>query len=303
VATSARQVRLAEMFQVVLTVTHDPAVQVNLPASLDLGGLFEEIRRTSSRRRNADGSLTREYVLTVLAFEVGDLRFPAIPVTYAAGGSATVVQSQPVPVRVLGVIAPGRAELRDIAPPVPVRTRDWGLIYAAAALLATSLALLLLLWLRRRRAAAVRIQVEEAARQPIALHEQILGRLNELEASGALDAVDRKPAYVRLSEIVRAYLAARYGFPALELTTSEIATHLQQDEMLAAVRELLGDLLERCDLVKYANSDASEDEARQDLYRARRLVERTWRSGDFSVELTPLPGSTGASGEHHTVQE
>jgi hypothetical protein len=275
VSPSARELGLGEVFYLFVEVTYAAGVEVNLPVTLPLGPAIEETARTDRLQRNPDGSLTRSFELALMVFDVGDLVIPPLPVTYVVAGEAHEVVSDTVPIRVHGVIGDGDGSLRDIAPPVPVVRRDLALVYVAGGSVAF-LVLVALVWrlARRRHRRTVAVRAAAAAAQKPA-HDEALARLDELEASGALDADDRKPAYLALSEIVRAYLGRRYGFPALDLTTAEIRSQVGEVTDGGAPLEAIVSWLDRCDLVKFANEDASQDEARQALYDARIFVERT----------------------------
>ena len=122
-AVPASQVQLGRAFSVFITVTHDDGITVNLPASIEYGPGFEEpseARRSTEDRRRPDGTAVREFELELVAWSVGDLLLPPIPVTYVVQGTAYVVETEPVPVRVISFIGEGEGELRDIAPPVAV---------------------------------------------------------------------------------------------------------------------------------------------------------------------------------------
>ena len=275
-APSAQEVGLGQVFYLFVRVVHQPGMQVNLPASLPLGPAFEESARTDTSRSNPDGTVTREFEIALQAFEVGDLVIPPVPVTYAAHGRAQEVMTQAVPIVVTGVVGEGEAELKDIAGPVAVERPDMTLLYVAGTVLGALLlvALVLLarrLWRRRRRRVLARLP--EALRR--SAHEEALARLDEVEASGALDAEDRKPAYLAMSEALRGYIGRRFGFPALDLTTEEIRRELAARPEVAHLADGVCAWLEAGDLVKFANHDASPDEARQALYDARIFIDRT----------------------------
>jgi hypothetical protein len=274
-APSAQEVGLGQVFYLFVRVVHQPGMQVNLPATLPLGPAFEESARTDVVRQEADGTVSREFEIALQAFEVGDLVIPPIPVTYAAYGRAQEVVTQAVPIQVTGAVGEGEAELRDIAGPVALERPDWTLLYVGAAVggAISLLALVLIasrLWRRRRRRVG---RLAEALRRPA--HEEALARLDEVEASGALDAEDRKPAYLAMSEALRGYLGRRFGFPALDLTTEEIRRELAARHAGVELADSMCAWLEQGDLVKFAGHDASPDEARQALYEARIFIDRT----------------------------
>jgi hypothetical protein len=273
---SVRDVRLGEAFSVLVTAIHEPDLTINLPATLPIGPAFEELGRDDEPVRTADGRVAHEFEIRVIAWHVGDLQIPPIPITYTDAGAVYTVRSNPVPVRVISVIGQGEPSLRDIAPPVPVYRRDLTLVYVAAGILAAALAGLALVAARRRtrarrerRAAAVHAA---RARRP---DREALARLDALVASGALAADDLEPAFREMSEILRGYLARRYAIPALELTSAELAAWLREQPGAGAAAEPIDAWLASADLVKYAAASATEFEARDAVDAVRQIVALT----------------------------
>lgn len=289
VVSSSDAVAIGQPFGLFVTVIHPRGMQVNLPASLGLGEVFEEVRRDNQSRQLADGRLAREFELSVMAWDVGDLEVPPIPVTYAHQGRVATTWGNPVPIRIISVIGDGEESLRDIAPPVPVYERDWSRVYVAAGILAALLVGLLFLLVRRslRRRSGVRYRTGHAAAALLDPHEQAMARLAALEQSGALDVEDREPVYVELSEIVRTYLGRRYGFSALDLTSSELVARLRQRPQAEPAVAPVLELIERFDLVKYARGAAAREQAHDDLDRVRQIV--------ITTRAQPAtPGAPGA---------
>jgi hypothetical protein len=285
-SASSKEVVLGATFYLFVRVIYQPGVQVNLPASLQLGGAFEESARTDATRVNDDGTITRDFEVALMAFDVGELAIPPIPVTYAAHGRAHEVKTAPVAIRVKSFLGEGEASLRDIAGPVGLERRDLTMIYVGAGALAAMVTLVALWWARRvmrRRRREVLARLPEAVQR--SAHDEALARLDELESSDALDAEDRKPAYLAMSEILREYIGRRFGFPALDLTTFEIRRELTSRPGGPVAADLVSGWLERADLVKFAGYEASADEARQALYDARIFIDRT-RAG---AESPPAP--------------
>src|SRR5207344_365552 len=70
---------------------------------------------------------------------------------------------------------------------------------------------------------------------PRPAHEIALERLDRLGAYGFLEDADNRPFYFAVSEVIRDYLGARYGFDSLEMTTDELVDHLRK----RAPRELV----------------------------------------------------------------
>src|SRR5213078_4236158 len=80
-----------------------------------------------------------------------------------------------------------------------------------------------------------------------------------------------------VSEVIREYLGARFGFDSLELTTDELLAELRaraERELGSRLAEIRG-WLSACDLVKFAKISPSASEARGTLEAAIRIVSTT----------------------------
>src|SRR5206468_4769463 len=122
--------------------------------------------------------------------------------------------------------------LKENAPPVRVLQRDLLLAYIAGGLVAAGLgALITFLVVRRLRARAA----DRPGPPPRPAHEIALERLDRLGAYGFIENADNRPFYFAVSEVIREYLGARFGFDSLELTTDELVAELRR----SAGRELI----------------------------------------------------------------
>jgi hypothetical protein len=290
-ALSARMdqstVIIGTRFTVHVSVTHPPGMVVDLPVSLPLGTAFEEVGRKTRETKMDDGSVRRDFDIDLLVFELNVTEVPRIPITYVQAGRVTELTTQPITIEVKTASSepPKPESLRDIAKPVPIHRRDFTLLYVAGGLFGG----IILLWLvrriqvphsktRRREEAAV------AAESLLPEDEVALARLEQLELSGALDAIDLKPAYLEMSEILRVYLGRRYGFPAIDLTTEEIRLHFDAKPEHGLPIDLLLDWLDTADLVKFANAPARPEDAHGACNSAREIVKVT-RIAETTQEL------------------
>src|SRR5262249_11584790 len=164
-------------------------------------------------------------------------------------------------------------KLKDIAPPVRVLEPVVWPIYAAGALAGAFLLVLFVLFIRRtlaRRAA-------EAAPPPPPrpAHEVALARLDGLRAEQLIEREQWKPFHLAVSEIIREYLGSRFGFDALEMTTTELLDALIARGCSAPDRTMITDWSSACDLVKFAKYLPTHDEAQSVLEGAYRIVDVT----------------------------
>jgi hypothetical protein len=218
--------------------------------------------------------MRREFTLRVAGYEPGETQIPAVEVTYLGkNGEVRSAKTAPVPIKIASLIAnePEPAP-KEIAPPVPVLQQDLLLVYIAGGLLAAALGALLT-WLVVRKLRA-RVLLRPGP-PPRPAHEVALEKLDRLGTYGFLENADNRPFYFAVSEVIREYLGARYGFDSLELTTDELCTELRR----TAARELvLGQIegwLSGCDLVKFAKISPTASEARGTLETAILIVTST----------------------------
>jgi hypothetical protein len=268
---SPTAVRLGEPFVLFVTATYGGDVRVNLPEPLTLGAAFEAGRRVTADRKRSDGRRIREWQIEVVAWELGELAVPPVPVTFTSGGRAAVIETDAVPIRVAGSLADGETAgaLRDLAPPQRLWRRDWRLALAGGgALLGLAAAVALVRW--RRRPRPVLGRRERARRRALGpAAGDALARLDALAASGLLDR-DRKAGYHEMHGIVRDYLGARLGFAPDDQTSADLERHAA--ELGAAVAGEVATWLAAVDLVKFAAHRASAGEVAAALDGARRLV-------------------------------
>jgi hypothetical protein len=112
---------------------------------------------------------------------------------------------------------------------------------------------------------------------PVPAHVSALEALALLEREDLPGRGRYQDFYLRLTEIVRAYLEARFGLEALDRTTDELRRELlRHEDRISPLRS--GDLvrfLQQADLVKFARRDATGDDAASGLEFVRDLVART----------------------------
>lgn len=120
--------------------------------------------------------------------------------------------------------------------------------------------------------------------------EVALEQLDEIRASGLLETERYAELFDRVSDTLRQYLGARYGFDGLESTTSEVLAELAkvhiggfeafddapaQGEPRAPGYRAFEAFLGECDLVKFAKVAATREAAAALIERGAELVTKT----------------------------
>lgn len=248
----------------------------------------EEKVSASEWRRNTEFTLT--------TFEVGEVEIPEVEVSYQPpGGGEPIVRSvSGISVNVNSVLPADAAEvpLADIKDPLPIPLPAWvpWVIGGIAALLA--LVVGLFVWRRMRGKFANLIK------PPLRPDEWALLRIEELEREKLIEQKKLKELYTRLSEILRQYLGKVYELKAMDMTTGELLTHLEdleaeeredQRTSFRTARQYLSELLDEADLVKFAQFLPEQARSRNALEKGREVVRLT------RYKLEPPPPEPAAS--------
>ncbi|HYO71739.1 MAG TPA: hypothetical protein VEU33_37245 [Archangium sp.] len=268
------QVLLGEPFVYELVITHPATHQYELALPSDLGD-FELLSEVRTPPQGTEPAVTT-FHLKLSAFNLGMLTLPEVPF---------LVNTQEGPMR---FVAPSRtlevagtlpqdaeaegADLKDIQPPTEVAIRSLTLVWALLGLLA-AIAVGLVAWrlfqkYRNRPLAEVKPLLPLDVRTRQALEGL---KAENLPAQGRV-----KDFYFRLSEIIRGYLGERYGFDALECTSSELMVELRRKKPLKFPEDGLMRFVSESDLVKYARAESSPESCREALAFGYELLDKTW---------------------------
>jgi hypothetical protein len=206
----------------------------------------------------ADGGWT----WTVLPLDAGRLSFVAR--WKLDGGDAA---APPATLAVRAPEMPKDAEISDIKSPLAARRAWWPWLLAAA--LGAAAWEAWRRWKARPRAAGGLLAPVEPSLPPEVAAERALA---ELAASQLWERGEHAAYYLRLTDILRAYLEARYAEPASAMTSVEVARLVKDKEPDLKAAAIVRELLSRADLVKFARIKPSPDEGPRDAGLVREVV-------------------------------
>lgn len=130
----------------------------------------------------------------------------------------------------------------------------------------------LLLRLKQNKPIITRIRVVKR----IPAHQKALDEMNRLKAGHFDTADEQKQYYTQLTDTLRRYIRERFGFNAMEMTSSEIMENLRNcgdEKMIDELRELFS----TADLVKFAKYSSLLNEKDMNLVNAINFVDQTKR--------------------------
>jgi len=160
-------------------------------------------------------------------------------------------------------------DIRDIKGVVDVPSgNEW--VFFIFALFGVAIVVFISIWIIRRHLAKSSEKSVLIPPQP----PHILA-WNKLQSS--LDLIHDADLFcTEVSLIIRVYLEGRFDLQAPDRTTEEFLFELQTSKYLDdSHKDLLGDFLSECDLVKFAKAEPPENELRRLHEAAGRLVSET----------------------------
>lgn len=278
------ELQFGDVVPLVLEITHSPdqTVVVGRLPRYRQWGPFEVRNQTPGRRTvSDDGTVTMRQDIEAAALGTGTLQTPDIPITVRhPDGSDEVVYPFPVEVVVHSVLSGPDDPAKDIQPQADLSTpllEQPAVRWSAAALAAAALAAGAYYVYRRMRGHGDLPLPVVDTRPP---WEAAIDELDRIERLDLPEDGHFKEHYTLVADAVRMYVHAMYltdvsPVDAIDMTTDEIASALRRSALDVERGRLVIDLLNECDLVKFAKYTPSVSSAYEASGQARHIVEVT----------------------------
>ncbi|MBK6767177.1 MAG: hypothetical protein IPG71_13060 [bacterium] len=258
----------------------DPvSIDVTLPACdsvavVETGDL--PLRVLPLTQANSRSATRRAFTFEVALYDTGSYVIPSLGVVpFRNGIPLDTVWSGSRPVEINSTLDDTTTTPRPIKPYAehPLRFADLLREYWLWLVGVIALAALVFAWRKWMRRAKSGVAIAAPPPLPpadLAVRELIALRDKRYPERGLL-----KEHYSEFSEVMRRYVEGRYEFPALEMTTYELATEFRRQELPACWREVLLPILRESDLVKFAKEIPTLGSCAAILETGFALIEQT----------------------------
>lgn len=282
-------VTVGDRITMTVSVRHAPGTRVAWPDSLTLRP-FDVLSAQALPTRSEDGVDVSSLVLSLTAFELGELEIPTFEVAVIGpDDEVEVVETDRYAIEVVSVGADETGDIRDIRGPLSIPVSALRVVTSVLIVLLLATAALALY--RRLRTRGDGQEAGLRGPPPRPAHELALEALAALESSSLLERGQVKEYHIAVSEVLRTYVERRFHVDALEMTTVEVLAGLDQAGVDGEFRDGLRRFLEQCDLVKFAKARPGQADSRGVLALGRELVQQT-------IPEVPIPDvDVGAEAE------
>ena len=269
---------IGEQINYTLHVDAASDVEFSLPVIRDtLSSQLEVISWLGSDTTNSGDRTVVEQHYVITGFESGSHILPAQEVLYRSGDVLDTARSMPLILDLYDPAVDTSQQIKAIKPPIntPLSFKEilpWAAAGLGAILLSGLAIWLVRRYLKRKKHPEAFLQKPKEPAHVIAFRELDQLKEEKIWAKGQV-----KQYYTRLTEITRQYIERQYEIPAMESTTDEILRAFQranpEDNILD---EILKDLLELADLVKFAKEDPLPVDNQTNLNNAYIFVQKTF---------------------------
>lgn len=166
----------------------------------------------------------------------------------------------------------------------PFAWEDWYVAIAAALLFIPFLLLLIFLIKRIRDNKPIIRKVKIEPKLPA--HQVAMKKIERIKTEKIWQKGQSKEYYTELTDALRTYIKERFGFNALEMTSSEIIDKLMEIKDKAAISDLRT-LFQTADLVKFAKHNPMMNENDANLINAIDFINETKEKEDENAKPQP----------------
>ena len=154
----------------------------------------------------------------------------------------------------------------------PFQWSDWSLSFWLSVLMLLLLAAAYYLYLRLRDNKPIIARIKIVKR--LLPHQKAMKEIEQIKADKMVSSENQKEYYTKLTDTLRKYIEERYGFSAMEMTSTEIIERLMASDDQQSLSELR-QLFMTADLVKFAKYSTMINENDANLVNAIDFINQT----------------------------
>ena len=291
---------IGEQVHVTVTATMKEGAKSEFPVFKPTQELIPGVEVLSSTELGAKGKengfVDRSVVYTLTSFD--DTLYYLPPFVVKVDGKP--YESKSLALKVLGVEVDtlhaeqffGPKDVQDN----PFQWSDWSTLFWLSVLLLLLMAIGYYFYLRLRDNKPIIARIRIVKR--LLPHQKAMKEIEQIKADKMQNSENAKEYYTKLTDTLRKYIEDRYGFNAMEMTSSEIIDRLEQamaDDAQAAetMKAELRQLFTTADLVKFAKYSTMINENDANLVSAIDFINQT-KLENVPTEETVKPELTEA---------
>ena len=271
------EMMIGEQAQVTVTVQAPEGAKVEMPTFQPRQQIVAGVEVIATQRTD-----DRTLLLTLTSFDGNLYYLPPLKVKV----NGKTVESKSLALKVVEVEVDttkldkffGPKDVQDN----PFQWSDWKLSFwlSILTLILWGVAYYLYLRLRDNKPIIARIKIVKR----LLPHQKAMKEIEQIKADKMVASEDQKEYYTKLTDTLRKYIEERYGFSAMEMTSSEIIARLTSSGDQQSLDELRR-LFMTADLVKFAKYSTMINENDANLVNAIDFINQTKQENQPTEEV------------------
>lgn len=299
-AIDSIEMLIGEQVHVTVTATMKEGSKVEFPVFKPMQQLIpgvEVLKSTELGTKGKDGGFVdRQVVYTLTSFD--DTLYYLPPFVVKVDGKP--YESKSLALKVVGIEVDttrvdqffGPKDVQDN----PFLWSDWSLLFWLSVLMLVLMAVGYYLYMRLRDNKPIITHIRIVKR--LLPHQKAIKEIEQIKADKMQNSENPKEYYTKLTDTLRKYIEDRYGFNAMEMTSSEIIERLEKaltddTKDAATMKAELRQLFTTADLVKFAKYSTMINENDANLVSAIDFINQT-KLENMPTEETVKPELTEA---------
>ncbi len=267
------EMMIGEQAQVTITVNADEGAKIEWPIfkprQMIVPGV--EVLESHTSQTAEKGATSPTMTLTLTSFDGKLYHLP--PFTVKVNGKE--MKSADLALKVLEVEVDttkldqfyGPKDVQDN----PFQWSDWASSFWLSILMLVLIGVVVYLYLRLRANKPIITRIKIIKR--LLPHQKAMKEIEQIKADKMVSSENQKEYYTKLTDTLRRYIEERYGFSAMEMTSSEIIDRLMQTDQQSL--DELRQLFTTADLVKFAKYSTMINENDANLVNAIDFINQT----------------------------
>ena len=281
-AIDSIEMLIGEQVHVTVTATMKEGSKVEFPVFKPMQQLIpgiEVLKSTELGTKGKDGGFVdRQVVYTLTSFD--DTLYYLPPFVVKVDGKP--YESKSLALKVVGIEVDttrvdqffGPKDVQDN----PFLWSDWSLLFWLSVLMLVLMAVGYYLYMRLRDNKPIITHIRIVKR--LLPHQKAMKEIEQIQADKMQNSENPKEYYTKLTDTLRKYIEDRYGFNAMEMTSSEIIERLEKaltddTKDAATMKAELRQLFTTADLVKFAKYSTMINENDANLVSAIDFINQT----------------------------
>ncbi|MBP7796359.1 MAG: hypothetical protein KA059_06270 [Elusimicrobiales bacterium] len=253
-----KEIKLGEKFSILFEIPEYNKEKIYISTDAITGSDFGYLSQTQNKNR---------VELYLIPFNIGISTFPEVNINIIDKSGIKTIKSYPVPLDIKPLF-----NLKETDTPKDIASVFDFLLWfkiLIVILIIISIYFIIKYLMKKKRITTENIEYHKDTRTP---YQRANDRIERLGSSNILDSGNIKGYYIALSNILRRYLDEEFQINALEMTTSDIIKRVKEVTTKIDILIKMRELLDTCDLVKFARYIPEKRKALKDRELLKEIV-------------------------------